>query len=381
MPRPEIVGLYYYQLDTDVFSDRKIKRLLNACGHSGFVVWMYLLTEIYRDKGYYIDWTEDTAFDISDILRVPEQLVREVVQLCCATGLLDSDLFRKERILTSASIQKRWSFIAKQAKRHVTKPLARYNLLPDGKGTAVVDATNKSDMVDAISKNPELTPIDSEETKIIPEETEFTTEVSTHTIIQNSIIQNSIENERVCARVKVLFKNSIFFDLEKFKTAKPEGKAESWAAVPEAAKTILHTELLSWSDDKHGYRYDEGWIIEALKWYSRNPDKYASKKFFKGGTAAQKISEAVNHGQHLSVAHDIRMASMPGSFVKGPLELTDSGDIVLMMAGKQRLIIYPQQDYKASGSYSLQGEVTIQQVHQYLITKQKNDSHARAVKH
>lgn len=117
MARPSKTGLDYYNLDTDIFLNRKIKRLIKHMSGKGFLIYSYILTEIYRDKGCFIVWDSDTAFDVSDFLNVPENVVNEVVSYCCKVGLFNKELLASESILTSVEIQERWSRISKDTKR------------------------------------------------------------------------------------------------------------------------------------------------------------------------------------------------------------------------------------------------------------------------
>lgn len=117
MARKEKSGLDYYSVDTDIFRNRKIRKLLRAFSAKGYLIYAYILTEIYRDKGYFIEWDKDTAFDVSDFLNVDENLVIEVVNLCCSVGLFNKELRANEGVLTTENIQDFWQKVSKGAKR------------------------------------------------------------------------------------------------------------------------------------------------------------------------------------------------------------------------------------------------------------------------
>ncbi len=129
MARPNKQGLSYYNLDTDVFSNRKIRRLLKNFGSNGYLIYSYVLTEIYRDKGYFIVWDEDTVFDVSDYLNLKETLVSEVINYCCAVGLFNKALLTSEKILTSKNIQEFWVSVSKKAKRKEVAIKKIYDLI------------------------------------------------------------------------------------------------------------------------------------------------------------------------------------------------------------------------------------------------------------
>lgn len=90
MARPLKKGLGYFPLDTDLYSDRKIQRLLRKYGCKGICIYLAILCEIYREKGYYISYDSDFCFDISVILGVGRGTVSEAVFYCidlsCSTG-------------------------------------------------------------------------------------------------------------------------------------------------------------------------------------------------------------------------------------------------------------------------------------------------------
>lgn len=100
-----------------MFQDRKIKRLLRSAGGKGFTIYIYLLTNIYRDKGYFYEWDEHSAFDISDELNFSENVVEETVRACCSIGLFNEDLYAEKSVISSESIQQRWQKIVTDANR------------------------------------------------------------------------------------------------------------------------------------------------------------------------------------------------------------------------------------------------------------------------
>lgn len=109
-------GLNYYNVDTDRYADRKIKRLKHAFGCSGMAVYDYLLCEVYRDRGCFIVWDEDTAFDVAEYFGLKVNTVKEIVTYCGVVGLFNSELLSRGMI-TSEAIQKRYLEMANRARR------------------------------------------------------------------------------------------------------------------------------------------------------------------------------------------------------------------------------------------------------------------------
>jgi hypothetical protein len=109
-------GLNYYNVDTDRYADRKIKRLKHAFGCSGMAVYDYLLCEVYRDRGCVLVWDEDTAFDVADYFGLKVNTVKEIVAYCGVVGLFNAELLSRGMI-TSEAIQKRYLEMANRARR------------------------------------------------------------------------------------------------------------------------------------------------------------------------------------------------------------------------------------------------------------------------
>lgn len=109
-------GLNYYNVDTDRYADRKIKRLKHAFGCSGMAVYDYLLCEVYRDRGCFLAWDEDTAFDVAEYFGLKVNTVKEIVTYCGVVGLFNTELLSRGMI-TSEAIQKRYLEMANRARR------------------------------------------------------------------------------------------------------------------------------------------------------------------------------------------------------------------------------------------------------------------------
>lgn len=115
-------GFTYYQVDTNRYQDRRIRKLLRKFrGGVGIAVYDCILCEVFRDKGHSLVWDEDTAFDVSEILGVTEKTIEEVVKSCAEIGLFDSSML-KRGIITSASIQERYKAMCAWTKRQVHIP-------------------------------------------------------------------------------------------------------------------------------------------------------------------------------------------------------------------------------------------------------------------
>ena len=121
MARPKKRGLDYFPFDVDFFADKKIKRLRASYGADGVAVYLYLLCEIYR-SGYYAEYDEDLILDISDELSITTNAVTQILNYLFSRSLLvmiESTLAVPVKVITAASVQRRYQAAKKGAKRDV----------------------------------------------------------------------------------------------------------------------------------------------------------------------------------------------------------------------------------------------------------------------
>lgn len=110
-------GFSYYKAETDRFQDIKIKRLKKKYHCTGYAVYQYVLNEIYRVRGYCLQFTEDHLFDVSEYWAIDEELVKEIIGYCAEIGLFNAQLWRERGIVTGRSIQMRYIDICKVCKK------------------------------------------------------------------------------------------------------------------------------------------------------------------------------------------------------------------------------------------------------------------------
>ena len=111
MGRPRKKGLDYFPVDTDIFNDVVIRILMAKFGADGFTCYMYLLTRIYKDKGYYIELNEDLELIASQDLGMSREKVRQIVEYLFSRSLLvsiTSTLVVPVTVITSTGIQRRY---------------------------------------------------------------------------------------------------------------------------------------------------------------------------------------------------------------------------------------------------------------------------------
>ena len=109
MARPQKEGLAYFSLDVDFFSDRKVKILKGRFGADGITYYLYLLCEIYKGHGYYLEVDEDFDYITSSELGMSPEKIGQMRKFLLERSLFDNKrfgnkLFQSDTILTFTGI-------------------------------------------------------------------------------------------------------------------------------------------------------------------------------------------------------------------------------------------------------------------------------------
>ena len=163
MPRPLKAGLDYFPLDTDFFTNKKIKNLRRAHGAIGVLTYLNLLCRVYKNGYYYqFDDLEELSMDIAEEiacaqLRATATGVAETINYLVGRGILAEGLFERG-IISGVALQEQYVLSAYKAKRKIDMDVH-----------CLVDV----DLV--IAKNK----VNAEETDVNTEETDVNTEFGT----------------------------------------------------------------------------------------------------------------------------------------------------------------------------------------------------------
>lgn len=161
MPRPFKVGLDYFPLDTDFFTNKKTKNLRRAHDSIGVLTYLNLMCRVYRNGYYYkFDDLEELSMDIaeeiaSNQLRRVAASVTETINYLVGRGILDEGLFERG-IISGVALQEQYAISAYKAKRKIE-----------------MDVHCLVDVNEVIAKNrfnSEETAVNTEETKVNAEE-------------------------------------------------------------------------------------------------------------------------------------------------------------------------------------------------------------------
>lgn len=132
MARISKPGLDYFPLDVNFFQDRKVRRISNRHHAAGIAALTSLLCLIYKEKGFYIAWNQDTLFDISQEVCCEEEEMQAIIDDCLSVGLFDTYIYKEYGILTSQAIQEQYHKIITDSRRKYKLPLEQFWLFKEG---------------------------------------------------------------------------------------------------------------------------------------------------------------------------------------------------------------------------------------------------------
>ena len=131
MARISKPGLDYFPLDVNFFQDRKVRRISNRHHAAGIAALTSLLCLIYKEKGFYVAWNQDTLFDISQEVCCEEEM-QAIIDDCLSVGLFDTYIYKEYGILTSQAIQEQYHKIITDSRRKYKLPLEQFWLIKEG---------------------------------------------------------------------------------------------------------------------------------------------------------------------------------------------------------------------------------------------------------
>ena len=145
MARPKKDGLDYFPVDVNILNDIKTKKLIRSYGTETVAILIYLLSAIYRDNGYYLQYDDDLNFIVADEFNFEESFVKDVISKMVEVDFFNKEMFEQFNILTSEGIQKR--FFKASERRVSVNILQTYCLINDSSTefmyTETTDEPNK----------------------------------------------------------------------------------------------------------------------------------------------------------------------------------------------------------------------------------------------
>ena len=162
MARISKPGLDYFPLDVNFFQDRKVRRISNRHHAAGIAALTSLLCLIYKEKGFYIAWNQDTLFDISQEVCCEEEEMQAIIDDCLSVGLFDTYIYKEYGILTSQAIQEQYHKIITDSRRKYKLPLEQFWLIKEGE-----DGTENNSAEIRNNINSKGTEVDEAESHIV----------------------------------------------------------------------------------------------------------------------------------------------------------------------------------------------------------------------
>ena len=132
MARISKSGLDYFPLDVNFLQDRKVRRISSRHHAAGIAALTSLFCLIYKEKGFYVAWNQDTLFDISQEVCCEEEEMQAIIDDCLSVGLFDTYIYKEYGILTSQAIQEQYHKIITDSRRKYKLPLEQFWLIKEG---------------------------------------------------------------------------------------------------------------------------------------------------------------------------------------------------------------------------------------------------------
>lgn len=206
-------GLVFFAFDCDLFKDRKVRLLERQHPRVGTLVYLHVLCEIYRDKGYFVP-ADDVLYDeIETSLKLELGEGIEIISSCVKYGLFDEHIYKSSGVLTSAGIQRRYNEAVRNSRRRgFITPQSEYSLIvvngtqSDDNETTSSHSDNKADTqvissedcgrngVDRVISSEEIIcqrSISSEEIRVSSEEKAISSEKPSHNGTERNVKDNT----------------------------------------------------------------------------------------------------------------------------------------------------------------------------------------------
>ena len=107
-------------------SDPKVRLIENIHGMAGYAIINKILEWVYRDKGYYVVWTEREVGLMSEDTRLEASVIRAIVKTAIAQKFFDFDKWKNHEVLTSEGIQRRYAHGKKKSLEEIGKSIRHH---------------------------------------------------------------------------------------------------------------------------------------------------------------------------------------------------------------------------------------------------------------
>lgn len=148
MARPKKQGLDYFPLDSNIFADKEIRALMARYGTDGIAFYTYILCEVYRGKGYYLELDDDWEFFAAKDLGISRESEKQIMAYLFGRSLLtkrSSTLPSPVTVITSAGIQRRYqAAVADRARKGAVEVDERFWILSKEETLPFIKVTSQA---------------------------------------------------------------------------------------------------------------------------------------------------------------------------------------------------------------------------------------------
>lgn len=263
MARPIAKGVDYFPLNVGFLSDIKIRKIMMAHGASSIAVIIYILTNIYKDEGYFMKVTDDEINLIAFDTRTSVEMVASVIEKACEVDLFSAEMYKQHQILTSKGIQSRYIKITERRKKPML--LTAYCLHDD---------YNNSVNVDIMSTETQLMSAEMQQSKVKErkenrKESKYKVNKSKEKSFLQPVFNNWLNNfgDISSYLMEVLESLVLEYGVDEVLSALEVAKEKGTANVKYIEGVLKNRKIQSYADDRKSAKKDEqvDWDKESAR--------------------------------------------------------------------------------------------------------------------
>lgn len=112
-------GVLYFPITVSVFEGLALELIEARYGLKGVAAFIKLLCKIYKEKGYYLMWSDEQCSLFAHKLgnELTDKQIQGIVNILVEKEIFDERMYNEHHVLTSERIQKVWLEATKRRKR------------------------------------------------------------------------------------------------------------------------------------------------------------------------------------------------------------------------------------------------------------------------
>lgn len=213
MAAPIKQGLDYFPLEVDLDNDDKLGMIIAEFDHKGEFLFIKLLSWIYKNDGYYIEWNEEHKLKFLRRYKYcgfTMGFINEVVPRCVKWELFNKVVFDRFQILTSTRIQTTWLDASRKRISRTYKP--EIWLIPENDKLTAEETPKKAEETDKVKETKvKETKVKKSNPLVVSDETPVGPSKGDYEKLKDEL--NGSDLTTVVTRMKeFLSKRPVFFD-------------------------------------------------------------------------------------------------------------------------------------------------------------------------